>query len=197
MSDTRDAVLADFGLSTLVEQAASDLTTATEIRCYGTLRFMAPELFDESLLNDETTTHETDRTNRVRSKTRASDVYAFGMLVLQVQPSATWLLLYHMSYSQAFTGSRPWMNIHRDIDIVLRVIKGQRPPWPGDQRMQDDFTSFYWTGICNECWRFRPRERPHVREMYLLIKRHHDGKGLELACEVEYGHPRYLTKVRQ
>lgn len=75
-----DALLADFGLSTAVEKAAEDKTTATDIRHQSTFRFSAPEL----LLGD----YESDFFGeRPRSKTMSTDVWAFGMLVLQVRMS--------------------------------------------------------------------------------------------------------------
>ncbi|EJD38655.1 kinase-like protein, partial [Auricularia subglabra TFB-10046 SS5] len=74
VSDSGNALLGDFGLSTLVEKSESDLTTMTSIRCMHTARFAAPEL----LLGAD------NPAVKPRSKTRESDVYAFGMLVLEV-----------------------------------------------------------------------------------------------------------------
>ncbi|EJD34402.1 kinase-like protein [Auricularia subglabra TFB-10046 SS5] len=77
INDDGDAVLADFGLATLIEQEASDITTISAIRVMNTLPFAAPEIaFPKE--------SKQDRTSRPRSKTCASDVYAFGMLILQV-----------------------------------------------------------------------------------------------------------------
>ncbi|KZV95740.1 kinase-like protein, partial [Exidia glandulosa HHB12029] len=76
ISDEDTAVLADFGLSTVVEKSEDDLTTVTDIRRANTLRFCAPELLlDDGVLQG----------GRRRSKTKESDVYAFGMLILQVR----------------------------------------------------------------------------------------------------------------
>ncbi|EJD49199.1 kinase-like protein, partial [Auricularia subglabra TFB-10046 SS5] len=79
VNDEGNALLADFGLSTFVEKEASSVTTMTAIRNMNTLRFAAPELllgFDDD--------DESNNTTRPRSKTCPSEVYAFGMLVLQV-----------------------------------------------------------------------------------------------------------------
>ncbi|EJD39881.1 kinase-like protein, partial [Auricularia subglabra TFB-10046 SS5] len=75
ISDVGDALLADFGLSTFVDKSTYTLTTATSIRNMHTARFAAPEL----LIGED------ERTVRPRSKTRESDVYAFGMLILEVR----------------------------------------------------------------------------------------------------------------
>ncbi|EJD44390.1 kinase-like protein, partial [Auricularia subglabra TFB-10046 SS5] len=73
ISDFGEALLADFGLSTFVEQNQSVLATMTAIRNMHTLRFAAPELL----------TGPADRSGKPRSKTRESDIYAFGMLILE------------------------------------------------------------------------------------------------------------------
>ncbi|EJD48436.1 kinase-like protein, partial [Auricularia subglabra TFB-10046 SS5] len=75
ISGRGDAVLADFGLSTPTTKLESDATTCTTIRWQGTLQFSAPELLGS--LSDD------DR-RQMRSKTVKTDIYAFGMLMLQV-----------------------------------------------------------------------------------------------------------------
>lgn len=76
ISDAGEALLADLGLSTTIEKLDTDPTTATFIRNHVSVAFAAPEI----LFGDPS-----DSTGRLRSKTVASDVYAFGMLVLQVR----------------------------------------------------------------------------------------------------------------
>ena len=71
---TGTAVLADFGLSTFVEKTQTSATTAMNVRQMYTVRFAAPEILRDVA----------GHPFRVRSKTRESDVYAFGMLVLEV-----------------------------------------------------------------------------------------------------------------
>ncbi|EJD49151.1 kinase-like protein [Auricularia subglabra TFB-10046 SS5] len=83
VNDTGDALLADFGLATLVEQESSSLTTITAIRQMNTLPFAAPELLFGSDADGAASNGDAEST-RPRSKTCQSDVYAFGMLTLQV-----------------------------------------------------------------------------------------------------------------
>ncbi|EJD36315.1 kinase-like protein [Auricularia subglabra TFB-10046 SS5] len=112
VNDAGDALLADFGLATLVEQESSALTTITAIRQMNTLPFAAPELLfgddpDAAASNGEATGA------RPRSKTCRSDVYAFGMMTLQ-----------------AFTGVRPWdgLNDHQIYGAHFRGTVHPRPP---------------------------------------------------------------------
>ncbi|EJD47446.1 kinase-like protein, partial [Auricularia subglabra TFB-10046 SS5] len=75
ISDNGHALLTDFGLSTSIDKPDTEATTRTGTREWNTLRFAAPELLLDNARS---------ASNRVRSKTPESDVYAFGMLLLQV-----------------------------------------------------------------------------------------------------------------
>ncbi|EJD49187.1 kinase-like protein [Auricularia subglabra TFB-10046 SS5] len=68
ISDFGDALLADFGLSTFLEK---NQTTETGIRAMNTIQFAAPELLSSE-------------DDKFLSKTCESDIYGFGMLVLEV-----------------------------------------------------------------------------------------------------------------
>ncbi|EJD37052.1 kinase-like protein, partial [Auricularia subglabra TFB-10046 SS5] len=74
VSDYGEALLADFGLSTFLEKSQATLATMTGIRQLYTARFAAPELLAGGV----------DPSAKPQSKTCESDVYAFGMLVLEV-----------------------------------------------------------------------------------------------------------------
>lgn len=73
VSDSGDALLSDVGLSTFIEKPQSSMTTGTVLRGLCTLRYAAPEILQDTA----------DDGLRLRSKTCQSDVYAFGMLILE------------------------------------------------------------------------------------------------------------------
>lgn len=66
-------MIADLGLSTAVDRLEDATYTESAIKSRYTLRFAAPELLDDTIPGAST-----------RSKTRESDVYAFGLLIIQV-----------------------------------------------------------------------------------------------------------------
>ncbi|EJD38660.1 kinase-like protein [Auricularia subglabra TFB-10046 SS5] len=75
VSDYGEALLADFGLSTFLEKSQAALATMTGIRQLHTARFAAPELVVGGL--------DSEISDKPPSKTCESDMYAFGMLVLE------------------------------------------------------------------------------------------------------------------
>lgn len=68
-------LIADFGLSTSIDYC--DTVTATHIRERQTVPFSAPELLLGEVMDPA-------RSDRVRSKTTMSDIYAYGGLIYQV-----------------------------------------------------------------------------------------------------------------
>lgn len=64
VSDSGDALLADFGLSTFIEKAKTSATTVVSVRQRYTVQFAAPEILNDTAGQPE----------RLRSKTRETDV---------------------------------------------------------------------------------------------------------------------------
>ncbi|EJD39214.1 kinase-like protein [Auricularia subglabra TFB-10046 SS5] len=142
VSDEGNALLADFGLSTLVDKAESSATTATGIRLKHTVRFAAPEV-----LLGEDCESSADSAVSPRSKTTASDVYAFGMMVLQ-----------------AFTGELPWPRLSQIAVITRVLVKRDRHPRPGTSATRLGLTDAWWT-VCCDCWSFETKSRPTMFEV--------------------------------
>ncbi|KDQ58145.1 hypothetical protein JAAARDRAFT_34959, partial [Jaapia argillacea MUCL 33604] len=111
--------LADFGLSQIISR--SDFTT---VSIGGPCRWMSPEIL---LSEDES---EPPFTN-------ASDVYAFGMAVLEI-----------------YSTGPPFSNIRHDSVVIFSVISGNRP-----KRPQGAMPDGIWD-MLEICWKANPRERP-------------------------------------
>lgn len=136
VSNERTALLADFGLSTLVDKVETNTRTATAMRHRYTVAFAAPELFASGTEYSE-----------VPSKTIKSDVYAFGMLVLQ-----------------AFTGERPWIG-YNEHAIILAVSSGNVPPHPGERAIKLGLSDTWWN-VCLDAWQYDPGLRPDMRSIF-------------------------------
>lgn len=159
VSDDENALLADFGLATTIDKTEADATTMTSIRQCSTLRFCAPEL----LLPRPTA--------RPRSKTKETDVYAFGMLVLQVQSLCRCmrdLLSRCLFRSQTFTGEQPWAQF-TDMGVIVEISTRRIPMRPCDAKSQAaGFTEFYWR-LCQRCWQIDPAFRPTMLRILDLL----------------------------
>lgn len=135
VSDTEDALLADFGLSTFVEKAQTSATTILSVRQMYTVRFAAPEILRDVA----------GQPARLRSKTRETDVYAFGMLVLE-----------------AITERQPWADA--GVFAVMHwVCSGLQP--------SVDITTMSgaWSIICSRCWDSCPERRPTMKEVMHVL----------------------------
>ena len=100
IDESQHALLADFGLLTIIPDATSLVSSASFTQC-GTHRWMSPELFDP-----ETFGLKDGR------PTKPSDCYALGMLIYEV-----------------LSGEMPFSR-HHGYAVVVRISKGERPVRP-------------------------------------------------------------------
>lgn len=134
--------ISDFGLSKLLDE----VNTNTLTQNIGSVRWTAREL-----LMDQ------------HSVTLESDIWAFGMLALEL-----------------FTNAPPYAHLKKDAQIIVCIYKGELPARPstsplktsafgrlgmgmhkkGGVPMDDDV----WD-ICMKCWAADPRLRPSAREL--------------------------------
>ena len=98
----------------------------------GTTPFMAPELLSPSMF----------RKTKCQVS-READVYAFGMVILQV-----------------LTGLMPFQLL-RETEISYKVIQGERPQRPG----KDSGISNELWQLLNRCWSANCAERPQIVEI--------------------------------
>jgi len=74
INDEKRACLADFGITGLIYNLSMRITMSTAYNGKGTTRWMAPELLDPDQFG----------ANGESQPTMGSDIYAFGMVMLEV-----------------------------------------------------------------------------------------------------------------
>ncbi|EJD36308.1 kinase-like protein [Auricularia subglabra TFB-10046 SS5] len=145
VSDYGEALLSDFGLSTFLEKAHGALATMTGIRQLHTARFAAPELLMGGI----------DPSGKPPSKTCESDVYAFGMLVLE-----------------AITEKLPWSGVlPSDMAVLMSVVSGKHPSQPTIGAFVS--LSHAWWNVCLACWISEPRDRPAMQLILNVLQSTH------------------------
>jgi len=133
------ACLADFGLLTIVSDCTRP-TTSSSLTNAGTARWMSPELLDP------------DRFGFKNSRrTKESDCYALGMVILEV-----------------LSGQTPFPG-YIDLVVTRKVTEGERPGKPqGAKEMW--FTDDLWR-MLNQCWSPQPKDRPIIEVVFECLER--------------------------
>ncbi|KAJ7927708.1 kinase-like domain-containing protein, partial [Mycena leptocephala] len=114
-----------------ISTLAATVLSAASSSGGGTFRWMAPERLVPSAYGLPTA-----------KATTQSDVYSFGMLMLEV-----------------FSGEPPWGSARNECSIALNVVTNLRPSRPSS--IPDDL----WE-IVQECWSHSPTGRPTIQEVY-------------------------------
>ncbi|KAJ6460460.1 kinase-like domain-containing protein, partial [Mycena vitilis] len=139
VSDECTACLADFGLATTVRDENTD-TTAVMVSSSsrsGSMRWFAPELFVPEQFGCEKFV-----------RTRATDVYAFACVCLEVL--------------KLETGAPPFPEL-ADPPVILKVIKGERPERP--HTMSEEM----WYMV-TAAWAQDFRQRPDTNQIIWSLK---------------------------
>ncbi|KAJ1311593.1 hypothetical protein OPQ81_010072 [Rhizoctonia solani] len=134
ISKNRTPRVSDFGLSRAVKNSdvATGYTTST---FHGSMRWMSPEL------------HQADDNGRPPPFTPASDTWAFGMVILEIETCAI-----------------PWSHIIHEPAVILAVMRGKTPPPPKDKVILPAL----WA-LMQECWKQDPAERVSMRDVMSRI----------------------------
>ncbi|TEB37673.1 kinase-like protein [Coprinellus micaceus] len=135
VNDDGHACLADFGLSRILE--VRGFTTKSS---GGTCRWMAYEL----VVPPE---DEEDNDDYVPPLTRETDVWAFGMTILQV----------------VLTGSVPYHNLIMDPAVIFAIIRRNLPERP------PNLPNVVWR-LLERCWDFSPTNRPSMRAVQFALE---------------------------
>ncbi|KAI6116494.1 kinase-like domain-containing protein [Pisolithus sp. B1] len=131
VSNDRRALLTDFGLSILGDSTS---TITIEASRGISLRWTAPELLDDF------------------PPSTASDVWAFGMTVLEL-----------------VTQTVPFSECRNSSAVVSRLLTGKLPPRPDEVSTHFRLTDTWWE-ICTSCWRYVPSSRPTVEDIREKVK---------------------------
>ena len=142
MDETGHARLTDFGLSAV----ASDFGSAGSITDDHAVRWAAPEIL-----------------NMERSVSKESDVYSFGMVVVEVQAFDLIVIEWATHRYKIFTGKVPFYD-STPTAVAVDVLSGTRPARPAHPNLTNDL----W-GLTENCWNQDPQRRPGISEVILCL----------------------------
>lgn len=99
-------------------------------------------------------------------RTKASDVYAFGMAVLEVLPSHS---IDHPDFeqlSQLMTHEKPWASVRFDTHVYLDVYhNGATPPRPTDPVVAERGLDDALWALLKKCWCMDMYSRPTMNKI--------------------------------
>jgi serine/threonine protein kinase len=126
------ARICDYGLAFIIEPSEF-----TSIKTAGACRWTAPEIMNPA----ENTQNNTDATDSPPLFTQKSDIYAFGMTVIEI-----------------FTGNIPFSRKKNDSSVIFFVLDGGRPELPPFLKTEESLGN-----LVQECWDADPEIRPPSR----------------------------------
>ena len=144
------ACLADFGFTTMVLDPQNPMSSSLKLEG-GTMTFMAPELLAPSKygLNGAIPTRE-------------GDIYAFGLVILQVVTFISLPLLFPSTICQVLTGELPFSGI-KSLELGFHVWSGVRPFKP-DNAEDIGISESLWK-LIQKCWDGQKARRPKIQEV--------------------------------
>jgi hypothetical protein len=140
------ARLTEYGLAPI--NSDPSFTALATCKHLGESRWLAPEIMKPPRKGKVTVTRES----------KAADVFAFGMLAVEV-----------------FTGQVPLAE-HENGAVVLRILEGVRPRTP-ENAQEVGLTAEMWKLIAS-CWQENPKKRPSIEKIVVRWRtflNDHDG----------------------
>jgi len=145
------ACLADFGFTTMVLDPHNPMSSSLTLEG-GTLAFMAPELLAPSRYGLK---------NSV--PTKEGDIYAFGLVILQVKPLCRYNLgVISLRIYQVLTGEQPFSGIN-PIELAFKISSGFRPTKP-ENAEAIGISESLWK-LIQKCWDGERTRRPQIQEV--------------------------------
>jgi hypothetical protein len=103
--------------------------------------------------------------------TRQSDVFAFGMVAIEVivTPSFDVLIVYNLRRVQVFTGQVPFPENERSYIVIRKVAEGGRPPRP-PKSTKLGLSDELWA-VVQSSWSHEATDRPSLSTFVELLER--------------------------
>ncbi|KAF8633261.1 hypothetical protein AX17_004437 [Amanita inopinata Kibby_2008] len=143
INDRNEACLSDFGLGRILD--SSGFTTKNVA---GTCRWMAREMLDGE-----------DDTDAPVYRTTETDIWAFGMTILEI-----------------LTGNAPFSHLDYDASVVFCIVKGRLP------RQPPEISDELWS-LLRRCWSLEPEKRPKMASIALYLDFLYMGVSAPEDCE--------------
>ncbi|EJD39453.1 kinase-like protein [Auricularia subglabra TFB-10046 SS5] len=143
VSDKGRALLADFGLCTFMETTETSTRTMTGLRQQNSAQFAAPELILSEV---------------APRKTASTDVYAFGMMIIQVRTVLSRVQLDNLD--KAFTGQPPWPGLGFPA-ITMKLFNREVHPRPENKVPPLGLDDMWWD-VCIKCCDHDLSRRPAI-----------------------------------
>ena len=144
------ACLADFGFMSMVLDPNKPLSCSAGMEG-GTITFMSPELLVPSAFEVTNPT-----------PTPEADVYAFGLVILQVRDNNLGVSCWFTYIVQVLTGQIPFRGV-RITELGFSVLKGLRPTKPANASAIG-FSDSLWD-FAQRCWDANMNTRPKVADV--------------------------------
>jgi serine/threonine protein kinase len=141
-------MLADFSLTSIIFDPGMSHTTSVSVAMKGTIPWMSPELLDPERFG-----------LKYSKSTKPTDVYALGMVILEVCPILSWSQNIDKHSCQVLTRALPYTG-SRPETISHTVLSGRRPPRPGNAS-SIGLSDNVWM-ITRQCWLQIAEHRPEV-----------------------------------
>jgi len=131
INDDGVACVADFGLTFVIDH--SEFTTS---KIAGPARWTAPEILDPP-----------EEFQNVPPYSKASDMFAFGMAVIEI-----------------YTQKVPYSDRRNDSSVIFLILDGKRPDMPESLKENEPFRD-----IVQRCWEKEAGNRPTAQEVCSLL----------------------------